>query len=126
MTEPEPFLHMTRGDRGVAQHLRDSLKVLMQRTDDPEFKRLVSRVVDGGESLRDVYDTAAFTRVLGPLVGSFVEQLRGLDDETVRLLQQQGEAHLRDVGRQHRPQPQPPADDDDNYPYGGPILTSAW
>lgn len=126
MPVPDPLLDVSHGERGVAEHLRQSLQTLINRSDDPDFVRTARRVLDGRLSLRDAYDSTEFTRALNPLVEASAQRIREMDSLTRERLEQEGVRQLRDMGRPSR-QTQPPIDDeDDGYPYGGPILTSDW
>lgn len=97
--EQEPNLDIARGDAALSKHLKNSLGVLKDKVDDPEFKRLVDDITSGRRSLRDMVNTPVFARALDPLVEQGAQTYRNLSEEEREELGAQGEeqfAQLRE------------------------------
>lgn len=110
--EPEPSLDVARGDVALSKHLKNSLEVLKNKTDDPEFGRLVDDITSGRRSLRDMVTSPVFARVLDPLVEQGAQTYRNLSEQERQDLGRQGEEQL-DQLRQDLENPPPPDDPDD-------------
>lgn len=112
----EPLLDVAHGDPAMSRHVRDSLKVLAERTDDPEFGKLVEDVLRGRRSLRDVAFTPAFERTINPGVAQFAERYEQLSEEEREELAAQGERQLAEQREASEGQPEESAthDDDDD------------
>ncbi|WP_328477660.1 hypothetical protein OHA21_25065 [Actinoplanes sp. NBC_00393] len=95
MTEPEN-LDVARGDVALSDHLRQALRVLQDRSDNEDFKRLVDEVLSGHKSLRDVYDSQAFAAGLDDGVRRFRQRWERLTDEERTDLAEQGRQALRE------------------------------
>lgn len=93
MSRPEQdhTLDIAHGDAALSKHLKNSLGLLKDKVDDPEFKRMVDDITAGRRSLRDVVDTPVFARALDPLVERGAETYRNLSDEEKEELGRQGE-----------------------------------
>lgn len=115
--EPEPTLDIARGDVALSKHLKNSLNLLRNKVDDPEFKSLVDDITSVRKSLRDTFNSSVFSRVLDPLVGQAVERYRDLSEqereELARTGEQQFEQMLQDEERQSVPRRDRPDEDDD-------------
>ena len=97
MTRPadeEPVLDVAQGDPALSRHLRNSLKLLRDRTEDRDFQRLADDVLAGRLSLREVATSPSFARVLNPEVERFAERYEALTDEERAELAAQGEQQL--------------------------------
>ncbi|MBF9130743.1 hypothetical protein I0C86_17515 [Plantactinospora sp. S1510] len=95
MTRPndeEPMLDVARGDPALSQHLRNSLKLLRERSDDPEFRRLADDIIAGRRGLRDAATSPVFNRALNPQVERFAQRWEELSDEEKAELAARGEA----------------------------------
>lgn len=77
----EPTLDVAHGDPALARHLRASLEVLRDRTDNDEFRRLADEVLAGRASLRDVYFTPAFAAGIDHGVDQFARRYAELSPE---------------------------------------------
>ncbi|MEU4420732.1 hypothetical protein AB0F81_08905 [Actinoplanes sp. NPDC024001] len=91
-------LDVAHGDAALTDHLRQSLRILQDRSDDEDFKRLVDDVLSGRTSLRDVHDSQAFSAVLDKGVREFRQRWDSLTDEERADLAEQGREAL-DVPR---------------------------
>lgn len=89
--DDEPLLDVAGGDPALSHRLRDSLKVLSERTDDPEFRRLVADVLAGRRGLRDVAQSPAFASALNPRVEQFAKRWAESSEEERAELAAQGE-----------------------------------
>ncbi|PXY27476.1 hypothetical protein [Prauserella muralis] len=96
-SEQEPTLDIARGDVALSKHVKNSLGVLRDKVDDPEFARLVDDVTSGRRSLRDMVHTPAFARVLNPLAEQGAETYRNLSEEEREELARQGEEQFEQV-----------------------------
>ena len=110
--EPEPSLDVARGDVALSKHLKNSLEVLKDKVDDPEFGRLVDDITSGRRSLRDMVTSPVFARALDPLVEQGAETYRNLSEQEREDLGRQGEEQLEQL-RQDLENPPAPEDPDD-------------
>ncbi|PXY33231.1 hypothetical protein DI005_25550 [Prauserella sp. PE36] len=93
----EPTLDIARGDVALSKHLKNSLGILKDKVDDPEFKRLVDDITSGRRSLRDMMNTPVFARALDPLVERGAETYRDLSEEEREQLARQGEEQFEQL-----------------------------
>lgn len=98
--EQEPTLDIARGDQARSQHLRESLKVLRQKVDNPEFHRLVDDVLAGKASLREVAQTAAFGQTVAPLAQQAVDRMNDMPEDERQALTYEGERQFDELRRQ--------------------------
>lgn len=98
--EQEPTLDIAHGDQARSQHLRESLKVLRQKVDNPEFHRLVDDVLAGKTSLRDVAQTAAFGQTVAPLAQQAVDRMKDMPEDERQALADEGERQFNEFRRQ--------------------------
>ncbi|GAA3759664.1 hypothetical protein GCM10022225_51440 [Plantactinospora mayteni] len=89
--DDEPLLDVAGGDPALSRHLRDSLKTLGERTDDPEFRRLVADVLEGRRGLREVATTPAFASAINPRLEQFAQRWAEIPEEERAELADQGE-----------------------------------
>src|SRR4029453_1796213 len=96
MTDPrdEPTMAGAHGDPALARHLRKSLELLRDRTDNDDFRRLVRDVLDGRADLRDVYFTPAFSAGINPGVEQFAQRFDELTAEEQQEMAEQGRQAL--------------------------------
>ena len=97
MTHPqpdEPTLDVAHGDKALSRHLNESLKLLRDRSDNDDFRRVVDDVLNGRASLRDVYNTPAFAAGVEPGVRQFGERWDELSQEERDRLAQEGQRAL--------------------------------
>src|SRR5688500_14255711 len=97
MTRPpdeEPMLDVAAGDPALSRHLRNSLTLLRDRSDDPEFRRLADEVLTGRRGLRDVATSPVFAQALNPQVERFAQRYEELSDEERAALAAQGAEQL--------------------------------
>jgi hypothetical protein len=101
MSDPrdEPTMAVAHGDPALARHLRKSLELLRDRTDNDDFRRLVDDVLNGRANLRDVYFTPAFAAGINPGVEQFAQRFDELTREQQQEMAQQGRQAL-DAERQ--------------------------
>lgn len=88
------MLDVAQGDPALSRHLRNSLELLRDRTDDQDFRRLADDVLAGRRGLRDVASAPAFARVLNPEVERFAQRYEELSDAEREALARQGEEQL--------------------------------
>ncbi len=105
MTSPdnerqEPMLDVARGDPAVSRHLRDCLRLLRERSDDPSFQRLVDDVLRGRRGLREVCRSPEFAAVLDGRVAQFAPRLDELSDDERARLAERGNRYLSDLREQ--------------------------
>lgn len=85
------MLDVAGGDPALSRHLRNSLALLRERSDDPEFRRLADDVLAGRRGLRDVATSPVFAEALNPQVERFAERYEQLSEEERAALAEQGE-----------------------------------
>ena len=83
MTHPEqdePTLDVAHGNKALSRYLNQSLKVLRDRSNNDDFRRVVDDVLNGRASLREVYSTPAFAAGIESGVRKFAERVRAPSD----------------------------------------------
>lgn len=114
--EPEPLLDIARGDAARSRQLRSSLNVLRERTDNPQFRKLLDDVLAGRTGLRDAARTPLFAQVVTPHVQQAVERLREMPEEEKQRRAAQAKAQLdrfrQEAASPPPTRPEPPADDE--------------
>lgn len=129
MNQPdqEPLLDIARGDAARSRQLRSSLRVLRDRTENPEFRKLLDEVLAGRKGMREVARTSLFDQVVTPRVQQAVERLREMPEEEKQRRAAQAEAQLERFREElAKPRPvrrEPP--DDEGEPSGG-YLRPSW
>jgi hypothetical protein len=124
--EQEPLLDIARGDAARSRQLRSSLRVLRDRTDNPQFRKLLDDVLAGRTGLRDVARTSLFDQLVSPGVQQSVERLREMPEEEKQRRAAEAEAQLerfREEAESVPNRPAPPADDDEP---GDDYLRPSW
>ncbi|MGX6601770.1 hypothetical protein ACWKSP_06485 [Micromonosporaceae bacterium Da 78-11] len=96
MSDPadQPTIAVAHGDPALARHLRQSLEVLRDRSEDREFRDLVDDVLHGRTDLRDAYSSATFAAGLDTHVEQFAERYEELSPEERQRLAEQGRRSL--------------------------------
>ncbi|MBB5870770.1 hypothetical protein F4553_004149 [Allocatelliglobosispora scoriae] len=92
--DDEPILDVARGDRAISQHLRHSLSLLRERSDNEDFRRLADDILAGRAHLRDVFSSPAFAAGLNPFVERFAERYEQLSDAERAEMAASGRAEL--------------------------------
>lgn len=110
--EQELTLDIARGDVALSKHLKNSLGVLKDKVEDPEFKRLVDDITSGRRSLRDMIDTPVFARALDPLVEQGAEIYRNLSEKEREDLARQGEEQFEQLREEIENPPASQSSDD--------------
>jgi hypothetical protein len=115
--EREPTLDIAHGDVALSKHLKNSLEVLKDKVDDPEFGRMVDDITAGRRSLRDMVTSPVFARALDPLVEQGAETYRSLSEQEREELREQGEEQLERLRQEieNTPAPHGPDDDDEDF-----------
>ncbi|NIJ12742.1 hypothetical protein FHU38_003086 [Saccharomonospora amisosensis] len=118
--EPEPTLDIARGDVALSKHLKNSLNLLRSKVEDTEFRSLVDDITSGRRSLRDTFNSPAFSRALDPLVAQAAERYRNLSEEEHAELARTGEEQFEELRRNDEQQsasrrPRPDDDDDEDF-----------
>lgn len=93
--DDEQMLDVARGDKVISQHLRRSLSLLRERSDNEDFKRLTDDVLAGRANLRDVFATPAFAAGLDPFVERFAERYDQLSEDERAEMAEQGRAQIQ-------------------------------
>jgi hypothetical protein len=90
----QPTMAVAHGDPALARHLRQSLELLRDRSDNQDFRRAVDDVLHGRADLRDVCITPAFTAGINPRVEEFARRYDELSPEQRREMAEQGRRAL--------------------------------
>lgn len=56
----DPLHQFARGDEAMAAHLRKALEVLREQSQDPDFRRLATGVMEGRQSMHALAQSSAF------------------------------------------------------------------
>lgn len=112
--EQEQPLDIARGDVALSRHLKNSLDVLKDKVDDPEFGRMVDDIKSGRRSLRDMVQSPAFARALDPLVEQGAATYRSLSEEEREELGRQGEEQFEQLRQEIENESRSPGPDDDD------------
>ncbi len=88
------MLDIARGDPALSRHLRNSLKLLSERSDSPQFRRLIDDVLAGRQGLREIAGSPVFAQALNPQVERFAERYEALSDEERAALAAEGAAQF--------------------------------
>jgi len=124
-TPPDSTLDIAGVDVGLSRHLKDSLRLLAKRSDEPAFSRLIDDVLSGERSLREAYTDPAYTRVMDAQVHAFADRWDAMSEEEKELARV-GEHQLAELGQQPDPAaPEGVRSDDDDFDIG-PILRTDW
>jgi hypothetical protein len=97
--DEEPLLDVAGGDPALSRHLRGSLRLLRDKSDDPEFRRLADDILEGRRGLREASRSPVFARVLDPRVDEFARRYDQLSEDERAGLAAEGQrqfAELRD------------------------------
>lgn len=92
--EQEPMMDVARGDVGLSRHLKNSLLVIRDKTDDEEFKKLADDVIAGKQSLREASQSDSFSRVLDSQVEKASTEIASMSDEEREELARTGDQQL--------------------------------
>ena len=102
-----PLLPSLPTNRALDQHLRRSLEVLRDQTDDAALRRRIDDVVAGRSSLRALARDGAFGAMMQPLVERGLQQLDELTPEQRRDAEDGAAAFDRGETPGAAPQPGP-------------------
>nr|WP_218862740.1 hypothetical protein [Actinopolyspora biskrensis] len=83
-------MDVAHGDRAVSEHLKNSLRLLREKTDDNDFKEMVDDIVAGRSSLREAVSSPTFEQVLNPFVEQAAEKFENMSEEEWRQLEETG------------------------------------
>lgn len=133
MDKPEHILGVARGDIGVSRHVKSSLSILASTSPDPGFRRLVTDVLEGRMSVRELVKNEAFTSTLDKTLPAGLAEFESLSTEDRERLAAAARDEMANTAGRESVQnrtAQPPieeneADDEDWNPQGG-ILSSSW
>jgi hypothetical protein len=109
--QPEPLLDIARGDAARSHVLRESLKILRDRSDDPAFGKLVDDVLAGRRGLREAVASPLFNQALTPGVQEAAQRYKDMSEEERQRLAAEGERRLGQI-REDLSKPQ---DDDEDF-----------
>ncbi|RDI24061.1 hypothetical protein DEU38_111138 [Rhodococcus sp. AG1013] len=125
VVEERPLLPSLENDPAMALQLRKSLQTLSDATPDQAFKTMVTEVLAGRISLRDVVDSTTFSGVVNPLVVGSLTELSQLSAEEKEALAAQGQRRIEEEYAASIAAA--PADGDDEYfDDRPPILGTDW
>lgn len=93
----EPTLDIARGDAALSKHLHNSLSVLREKVDDPEFRKMVDDIKTGKTSLRDVAGSPVFARTLDPLAQQAAAKFENMTEDEREELARTGEAQFEEL-----------------------------
>jgi hypothetical protein len=102
-----PLLPSLPANRALDQHLRRSLEVLRDQSDDPALRRRIDDVLAGRTSLRSLARDGAFGAMMQPLVARGLQQLDELTPEQRRDAETGAAAFERGETPGEAPQPGP-------------------
>ncbi|MGW4208403.1 hypothetical protein ACWEIJ_10505 [Lentzea sp. NPDC004789] len=91
---PEPLLDVARGDAAHSHVLRESLKILRDRSADPAFGKLVDDVLAGRRGLREAVASPLFSQALTPGVQEAAARYKEMPEEERERLAAEGERRL--------------------------------
>ena len=97
-TPPDSTLDIAGGDIGLSRHLKDSLRLLAKRSDEPAFSRLIDDVLSGKRSLREAYTDPPYTRVMDAQVHAFADRWDAMSEEEKEELARVSEHQLPSSG----------------------------
>lgn len=112
--QPAPLLDIARGDGARSHVLRESLKILRDRSSDPEFGKLVDDVLAGRRGLREAAASPLFSQALTPGVQEAAQRYKEMSEEERERLAVEGERRLERL----RDELSKPATDDDDEDFG--------
>lgn len=98
--DQEPMLDVAGSDPALSRHLRNCLKVLRDRTDNPEFRELADDILAGRRSLREAVTSPVFARTLNPQVEQFAQRYEQLSAEERERLAAEGERQFAEQREQ--------------------------
>ncbi|EAQ00860.1 hypothetical protein JNB_11814 [Janibacter sp. HTCC2649] len=106
--EPKPLLETLRFEPRMEAHLRESLVILRDDSDDRALRKRIDDVLAGRASLRDLARSADFTAVIDSKIDRAVEEFDAIPEA-------EREADLqRAIAEAHTPPPaEPPTRRDD-------------
>lgn len=84
-------MDVARGDRAVSRHLRESLKVLRDKSEDQDFRRQIDDILAGRVSLREAAFTGTFERGIAAPFEAGMRWFEELPEEEVQEMAAQGE-----------------------------------
>ncbi len=87
----EPMMDVARGDKAVSRHLRDSLKVLRDKSEDPDFRRQIDDILNGRVSLREAAFTGTFERGIAAPFEAGMRRYQEFSEQEVDQMAAQGE-----------------------------------
>jgi hypothetical protein len=86
----EPVLDVARGNKALSRHLNESLRVLRDRSNNDDFRRIVDDVLEGRASLRAVSNTSAFAAGIESGIRKFAERWDELSEDERDKLAEEG------------------------------------
>ncbi|SDP94508.1 hypothetical protein SAMN04487905_11628 [Actinopolyspora xinjiangensis] len=92
-------MDVARGDVGLSRHLRNSLRIIRDKTNDSEFKEMADEVIAGKRSLREASQSDLFSRVLDSQVEKASMEISSMDSEELDRLARAGENQLSELGK---------------------------
>ncbi|ADG97982.1 hypothetical protein Srot_1519 [Segniliparus rotundus DSM 44985] len=95
--ETKPQLDVARGDQAQSEVLRASLKILRDKSSNPEFKSLVDDVLAGRRGLRDVSRNAVFNDSIAKDAAKGLAAYNNLSEEERQALAAKGEVQLERI-----------------------------
>lgn len=115
--DQEPMMDVARGDVGLSRHLRNSLQIIRDKTNDEEFKKLADDIIAGKQSLREASQSDAFSRALDSQVEKASTEIAAMSDEEREELARTGEQQLTTLGEYSPNKRSSDPDDDEGIDY---------
>ena len=110
----DSILAFTHGDRVAAEQLRRALRTIRDHVDDPDVRRVATRVLDGSTSLRQATRDPELIGALGRGMDTFAREWSQLSPEERVALAEQGkrdsEALADEMGLSGEDDPAPVGD----------------
>ena len=94
MSAPEPLLDVAHGDPARSKILRDSLRILREKSDVPAFKALVDEILAGRKGLRETAREPLFGKGVAAGVDAGAAWWAGLSPEEREELAEQGRQQI--------------------------------
>lgn len=98
--EGEAMMDVARGDRAVSRHLRDSLKLLRDKSEDQDFRRQIDDILAGRMSLREAASTGTFERGIAAPFEAGMQRFQELSEEEKDRMAAQGEEAFERLNEQ--------------------------
>ncbi|MEU4316057.1 hypothetical protein [Nocardia sp. NPDC024068] len=110
MSSPEPIHDLARGDVAVSRQLSSALRVIRDRSADPQLKKQIGDILAGRGSARELMHSTAFHAVLDRTLPAAMQRFTQMPEDERERLAEQGRAQL-DQFREQPPEWPVPAEE---------------